>query len=72
MYKVTIRKIETEVKRTKEYQKVSDSGNEKDNGAVYDYVGDTKTVEKEVLVYNQDLEELDIPELVVFINKGKA
>ena len=72
MYKIVITKIEKRDIIDREYQKVADSGNERDDGAVYDYVEfpSTKIVESEV--YTQKVEELDIKTVIDAVNSKEG
>ena len=69
MYRIKITKVEYEDCVTSEYEKIADSGNEKDDGAVYDYVEhpDSKLVETDML--SQTVVDLDFPAVIKAINK---
>lgn len=71
MYKITITKTEEVEVIEKEYQKVADTGNERDDGAVYEYVMSPSIKQKEttVLIQSLDEEELDLKAVVKAINR---
>ena len=68
IYKIKITKVETIETTGREYQKVSDTGNERDNGAVFDYVDciTEKEIDTDILI--QELEKIDIPTVIKSIN----
>ncbi|HJQ07968.1 MAG TPA: hypothetical protein VJ836_00640 [Candidatus Saccharimonadales bacterium] len=68
MYKITIVKEEIITEVEKSYEKTSDTGNKRDNGAVYEYISHpvTKTVEKQVL--QQRVDDLDMAHVIKAIN----
>ena len=68
MYKITIEKIETVVGNEDEYQKIADTGNKSDGGAVYGYV--TREVERRdrTTVLEQEIDELDVKSVIRAIN----
>lgn len=72
MYKIVITKIDKKEFIDREYQKIADSGNERDDGAIYDYVEfpNTKSVESEV--YTQKVEDLDIKQVIDAVNSKGA
>lgn len=69
MYKVVISKIEKVTSTKEEYEKLSETGNPRDNGAMWGYV--PKNVEEEVIVtvLSQTIEEIDVPAVIKAINK---
>jgi len=54
-YKITITKTEDIETTLKSYQKVADSGNERDDGPVYDYVSHEDTERRETTILEQEL-----------------
>jgi len=72
IYRIRITKYETVVKTTKEYQRIADTGNERDGKTVYDYIPVEKEtdVERDVLdctVANLDLQNVSIHIPITFI-----
>jgi hypothetical protein len=70
MYEIKIVKKEKYNTTDKSWEKIADTGNEKDNGAVYDYVETEVTREKEEAVYTQHVEKLDLKEVIDAVNKS--
>ena len=68
MYKITIEQIETKDYVAREYEKIADTGNEKDGGAVYGYVTSPSTREVRTTVLEQTVEALSIPAVIRAIN----
>lgn len=69
MYKIKITKTERRKYEGREYQQVSDTGNPRDNGPVYDYVPLEKEEEIETTVLSQSLEEIDLPRIIKAVNQ---
>ncbi len=46
--------------KSQSYEKIADSGNEKDRGAVYAYVPYVKSEKRETELYKQTIEALDL------------
>ena len=70
MYEIKIVKKEKYNTTDKSWEKIADTGNEKDNGSVYDYVETEVTREKEEAVYTQHVEKLDLKEVIDAVNKS--
>ena len=70
MYEIKIVKKEKYNTTDKSWEKIADTGNEKDNGSVYDYVETEVTREKEENVYTQHVEELDLKGVIDAVNKS--
>lgn len=68
MYKITIVKVErlTVVKR--QYEKIADTGNPRDNGALYGYVESPGTELRETTMLEQTVEELDLTNVIKAVN----
>jgi hypothetical protein len=71
MYRITINKITTEEVEEKNYERIADTGNKEDGGAVYGYVPKKTTREIERNILSQEVEDLDIEEVIKAINKIK-
>lgn len=63
-FKIRIDKIESVEKKTTEYQKISDTGNPKDDKAVYGYVPVVKSADVESKVFECEVEELDVKTVI--------
>ena len=68
MYKITIEKIERYRDRCQTYKKVSDTGNERDDGPVYDYVEYEDECVKETDILKQEVEDMDVIKVIKAIN----
>lgn len=68
MFQVIIKEIKTEEVKSREYEKIADSGNEEDDGAKYGYVDNVETQEREKEVYSQNVEKLDLQKVIKAIN----
>jgi len=68
MFEIIIKRQEIVTKVEGTYQKVADTGNERDRGAVYDYVNHEVTKEIEVEVYRQKVDSLDLAQVVAVVN----
>lgn len=71
MHIVTITEIKETEKPTREYMKIADSGNPKDNGPIYEYVTTTNYVKEENDVYRQAFDELDVTKVVNACNSAE-
>lgn len=69
IYKVNITKVETVETTGREYQKISDTGNEEDNKSVYAYVSCIKEKEIYTDIFIQECEEIDISAIIKAVNK---
>jgi cell fate (sporulation/competence/biofilm development) regulator YlbF (YheA/YmcA/DUF963 family) len=70
MYQITIIKIEQVKEIRRQYQKIADSGNEHDKGAIYGYVNMTdENVKKETKILEQTVEQLDLAAVIKAVNK---
>ncbi len=69
MYKIVITKIEEVAVTKREYQRIADTGNKSDNGAVYGYVACECVQERETKVLEQGVETLDLPAVIKAVNK---
>ena len=73
-YKITIEKksIKT-LPPTKSYQKVADTGNDRDGGSVYEYVEKPEDkVQVEEVIYSQIVEDLRLSSVIAAINNINA
>lgn len=68
-YKISIDKIVTKETKTTEYQKVADTGNERDGKAVYDYVPTVRQVKEEENIFECLIENLDVDAVIKSIYK---
>lgn len=68
MYRISITKVEEKEVTKKEYQKTADTGNERDNGAVYGYVPYTTTERIETKVLDQVSDEIDLTKVIKAVN----
>ena len=70
--KITVIKIETKKYTKSRYEKIADTGNEKDNGAVYDYVQSEDEEEVETTLFEQTVEDMpDLMEVIKAFNQKK-
>jgi hypothetical protein len=70
-YKVQIVKQEMVTDASLVWQRVADSGNERDGGPVYAYVSCPVTILKETHIYMQVVDALDIELVVSAVNSPK-
>lgn len=68
MFKVSVIKIETVPFERRNWEKVADSGNERDGGAVYAYATFPSTTQRETKVLEQEVEDLDLKQVIRAIN----
>lgn len=68
MFEIVVREIKSVPTMVQEYQKVSDTGNEKDRGPVYAYVNVEKTKQVEVDVYRQTVDRLNLVSVIAAVN----
>ena len=64
MYKISITKIEKEKVVENKYQKIADSSNELDKGAIYGYVPLETEKQIETTILEQSVEELNLFEVI--------
>lgn len=71
MIKIEITKTEEIEVTEREYEKVADSGNKEDGGAVYDYVPYKTTKKVSTTILQQEIEDdqVDIKAVIKAINK---
>ena len=69
MYRVLIEKIQDVDYVSREYEKLADSGNKQDGGAVYGYVECPATKTETTEIYVQSLDEIDLPAIIKATNK---
>jgi hypothetical protein len=68
MYKITIQKIEKVHSTETSYEKIADSGNERDGGSVYGYVEYPSEKNAETSVFNQTVDDLDLQAVIKAVN----
>lgn len=68
MYRVTITEITSEKRPTREYEKLADTGNDRDGGAVYGYVETEWWLRTEREVLKQEVEALDVAAVIRAVN----
>lgn len=68
MYRITIEQVETKQKKKREWERIADSGNPKDDGAIYGYVDNIIDEEETTTLLKQNLETLDITKVIKAIN----
>jgi hypothetical protein len=66
-FEVTIKRIEAVEEKIQEWKHVADSGNERDNGAVYDYVSAPIVRPHERVILHQQVEQLDVNAVVLAV-----
>lgn len=66
-FKITIRKIEEGIRKGTEYQKISDTGNEKDGKSVYGYVPAEVPFRNESEIFECEVEKLEITQVITAI-----
>lgn len=71
MYQVTIIKEETKEVKEQKYQQISETGNTKDNGPMFDYVPYKTMKEEETVIFSQRVEDLDIEGVIKATNNIK-
>ena len=67
-YKITIKQIEDKSTTMQSWEKLADSGNKRDNGAMYGYVEHKTTEEVETLILVQHIPNLNLGEVIKAIN----
>ena len=67
-FEITIKRIESVNVTRQEWKQVADSGNKRDDGAVYEYVGYPDVQDADTLILQQSVKELDIPAVIKAIN----
>lgn len=68
-FRITIEKIEKVTVRDRDYQKLADTGNEKDGGPIYGYVNFEKETTTSITILDQRVDELDLPTVIKAVNK---
>lgn len=68
MIQIVITEITQQERDYQSWKKVADTGNEKDNGPVYEYVQSTEINEQERVILKQELDEIDLPSVIKAIN----
>lgn len=68
MYQITIEKVEKKEAVGREYQKIADSGNERDGGPRYAYVEFPSQKVIETTILRQSVEELDLAAVIKAVN----
>ncbi len=66
-FKIRIEKLESVERKTTEYQKIADTGNEKDGKSIYAYVPAIKEMEQETRILECEVESLDIQKVITAI-----
>ncbi len=69
-YRIDIFEIESTEQEEREYKLIGEDAEGKDKWG-YVSTGNQKLVESENLVYSQKKEDLDVPELAVYINRAR-
>ena len=67
-YRVVVVQTNTKYVTSQEWRKVADTGNEKDNGAVYAYVDQRKLTTEEQTINRQEAESLDLSAIIKAVN----
>lgn len=70
MYKIVITKEEVVKTKKREWEKTADTGNEQDNGPVYDNVYYEAEETKITTMYEQRTENLDLKAVIDAFNKA--
>lgn len=68
-YQVTITKIEEGEGFSSTYERIADTGNERDGGPVYAYVKKPTINTDKKVVFEQTLEDLDVTAVIRAVNK---
>lgn len=68
-YKITIEKTEVVKKTVSEWKQISDTGNPKDNGPQYGYIEIVKEQNETTHIFEQVVDEVDVPGIVLAVNK---
>jgi len=68
-YQVTITKIEEGEGFSSTYERIADTGNERDGGPVYAYVKKPVISTNKNVVFEQTLEDLDVTAVIRAVNK---
>lgn len=69
MFKITIVEIETINKKSRAWEKIAETGNQRDGGAVFDYVDSVEEVDRETTVLEQTVRTLDLPAVIKAVNQ---
>lgn len=69
-YRVRIERVDIVDITKRSYEKIADTGNQRDSGAIYDYVtyDDTQFLETNILTQEILSEDLDIKQVIKAIN----
>lgn len=68
-YKITVREITSGEKVKDEWQRIADSGNEKDGGVVYGYAPHVAPFQEELGVYEQTNVSFNLAKLIQVVNE---
>ena len=68
-YKVRIVKIDMRTVENQEYEKIADTGNKQDGGAVYGYVNRSMEKEFEEEILSQEVPDIDLVAVIKAVNK---
>jgi len=68
-YRILIKKTGEKKTTDSQYKKISDTGNEKDQGPIYGYVEYEKTIKFETDIYDQTIDEIDINAVIKAVNR---
>jgi hypothetical protein len=66
-YEVTIKRVEAVEERDREWKQVADSGNLKDGGPVYDYAYAPIVRQRERVILQQQVDQLDVNAVVLAV-----
>lgn len=69
MFRIIIEEIKREKYTKKEYQKVADTGNERDGRGVYEYVSTEDERDVITKVLEQVRDDIDLPEIIKAVNE---
>ena len=69
MYEIIVKKTETITVNSKNWLKVADSGNEHDNGSVYDYRDCDEEKTESTEIYRQTVGSLQLADVIRAVNK---
>lgn len=71
--RIFVSEIEDVQINKREYQRVADTGNKRDNGAVYEYVEFKDTEKVETVIFKQEMPEgkFDLVEVIKAVNSIK-
>ena len=69
MYRITINELRTTTEVERSYELLAETGNPHDGGKVFGYVPVEKTRTKEITLFEQLVEDLDVAAVVCVVNK---